>query len=59
MREGMGVPVRACRGVGFGAVVSWWVYMSVFVWVRGWPGVRTYGCFFFIETIETMHFLMF
>ena len=51
MRAGVSVPVRACRGVGMGAVVSSRVYMSAFVWVRGCPGVRTYACvgvFFFL-----------
>ena len=44
VRAGVSVPVRACRGVGMGAVVSSRVYMSVFVWVRGCPGVRAYRC---------------
>ena len=44
VRAGVGVPVRACRGVGMGAGVSLRVYLWVFVWVRGCPGVRAYGC---------------
>ena len=43
LRAGVGVPVTACRRVGMGEGVSSWVYMSVFVWVRGCPGVRAYG----------------
>ena len=52
MRAGVSVPVRACRGVAMGAVVSSRVCVSAFVWVRGCPGVRTYSCvgvfFFFL-----------
>ncbi len=46
LRAGVGVPVRACRGVGMGAGVSLRVYLWVFVLVRGCPGVR--WCLFFL-----------
>ena len=59
-RAGVGVPLRACRGVGMGAVLSMRVYMLVFVWVRVCPGVRAYGCVcFLLFVVETLYFLMF
>ena len=55
-RQSVGVTVRACRGVGMGAVVSSRVYVSVFARVRGCgrTGVLVSVCW----EVETLYFLI-